>query len=232
MTTIIHVFSFLIYAFVLVPLLKEVCTFALFFLIIKLTRKYSWPLSLTLAIKYGSIFLAVLFVILNFENHNRFLLVPFFYLIMALIAHYCLKNSFLQKISIIIALMIYSGLEWQFTKVSDKVVAMADWRIGEKIKLENGHDGQTMVELLYGCSIQTIVSDKLAAHLEKKNTINVEVIIRPMYHYGKSVGYEIESIDGQNFESSSNMSGGSSDCENSSTTKTFFPDYFLGMRGL
>lgn len=217
----------ILYAIAVIPGLKEVLLISILFLILKKVNKDLWPKTLTLATFYSSIFLGILFLFLSLTSHNRFLLLPFIYFTMAIAAYLCLRHSLLQKISFPIALIILVVLNWQLTFVHQSATTKAQWKIGDKTKVENGYDGQTVVEVFYGCRRDGIVSAELADYLKTKQIPKVELVIRPMYHYGKVAGYNIESIDGRHFNSSNGWS--SNNCTDSDPK--MYPDYYFGFRG-
>lgn len=217
----------ILYALAVIPGLKEVLLVSILFFILKKINKTPWPKTLTLATLYSSIFLGILYFVISLGDHNRFLLLPFIYFTMAIAAYICLRHPLLQKISFLVAMTLLIVLNWQFTFVHQTATTKAQWKTGEKTKVENGYDGQTVVEVIYGCGRHGIVSAELADYLKTKQAPEVELVIRPMYHYGKLAGYNIESIDGRHFSSSNSWS--SHNCTDSDPK--LYPDYYLGLRG-
>lgn len=218
----------LIYAVFFVPGLKEILLTGIIFLILKKIKKNAWPVNLTLATFYTSLFFGMLFLIISLTDHNRYLLLPVIYFAAALAAYLCHKNTTLQKFSLIIAALVFALLDWQFTFVHHITTTKAQWKIGDVTKIENGYDGQIAVELIYGCERTGEVSNELAEYLKTKTTAEVDLVLRPMYHYGKLAGYNIDTIDGRHFSSSNGWSGNS--CTSSDPKP--YPEYYFGIRGL
>lgn len=220
-----HFYMLLVY----IPGLAELLILCMTFAIVKYPLKVPWPKASTLSIVIVSIIGFGFWFAFNILNDYRAFLKPVIYLVTGASSFYLLKKGTpeLQKFSFPVIAGIFGLLEWQLSFVQrDVKVVSTKWEIGG-VPFGLDDKSPNSVNLYYSkCSFAGLESIDLVEHLNSKVGQKVEIILRPVYHYGSQAGYSLGTIDGKLFSSERGWSGSS--CDDKSSP---MPKFHVGLRG-